>query len=62
MVLYKNEKSTLFSSWCSMGPDGTTYLSCESGWFGMAQFNRWFVDVSINNSTSKGSYGTGTLL
>jgi hypothetical protein len=47
MLLFKNKKSMLYKDWCKRAPNGTCFLSCDSGWFGRPQFNKWFTDVSI---------------
>ncbi len=60
MVVYK--ALNLYTSWCERGPKGAIFACSKSGWFGMFEFERWFVDlllprlkrkVIINNVNNK---------
>ena len=40
MVVYK--AGNIYPGWTKRGPKGTTYSHTKSGWFDMAEFEKWF--------------------
>ncbi|KAJ8953465.1 hypothetical protein NQ318_023584 [Aromia moschata] len=60
MVVYKS--SNLYENWCAGGPPGTIYGNTISGWFDMAQFEKWFFKVLLPHVQSTRQAGEKTVV